>query len=231
MINQMNQQDYTLNPVIKAIVFDLDGLLVDTERLFFSAMKKSLKEFGINLKKIEYINMDLQNGTSVLEHFQSIGKISSIKNVQKKIYHNYFHLLKSDLKPIPGAPEAVRRLSDKFTLGIASSSKKLYIKYILKHLKLGKYFQEIVSRESTNNLKPDPECLLLLLKKFNLQPKECVLIEDSLRGLKAAKAIGMPCIIIPNIYTKNFTYSDADVVLSSIRLLEPKLIHNISMKV
>lgn len=201
---------------IKAVIFDLDGLIVDTESVFYAAMHDELLELGIELSREEYVRKDLQNGTSVLEELEASGRISSLREVQRAIYGRYFELLKVEVREMPGAIECVKSLSMSYTLAIASSSKLEFIEFVLKRLGLRKYFEVIVSRESTKNLKPEPDCLLMVLNQLKLKAQQCVLIEDSLRGLRAAQAIGMHCILVPNKLTRGYDYADADLVAESL---------------
>ena len=200
----------------KAVIFDFDGLLFNTERPFLDAIRKVLHQKGIVLQDRDYINMDLQNGTSVLEHFLEIGLLDNIDHLQAEIYAEYDRLLDQGVKEMPGAKEIVTQLFGKYKLAIASSSKRTFINKVLRNHGLSEKFDVIISRENTRHLKPDPECLRLILRQLHLQADECVLIEDTVRGLKAAKALGMRCIIVPNELTIGAAFEGADVIITSL---------------
>jgi HAD superfamily hydrolase (TIGR01509 family) len=149
--------------------------------------------------------------------------------LQKDIYDTYRRMLVRDLRAMPGAIEAVKRLAGQFVLAIASSSRREFIDFALRRFKLEPYFSVIVSRESTRRLKPDPDCLMMVLHALELKPEQCVFIEDAQRGLKAAAAIGMPCIIVPNQLTAGADYEGAAIVVGALSEVTPQLIRSIKI--
>lgn len=186
---------------IDAVIFDLDGLLVDTEPLFIAAIRAVLSRRGLTITVADYVERDLQNGSSLLSELERKGEIADIEEIQDEIYAEYDGALRRHLSPMPGAVSVLERLQPHFRLAIASSSKHVYIKYILETLGIASYFEVIVGREDTEKLKPDPECLQLAARKLNLSVDRCVVLEDSLRGVRAAETISMRCIFIPNHLT------------------------------
>lgn len=201
----------------KAVIFDFDGLLFDTERVFIEAVRSVLHKKGVELKDKDYIGMDLQNGSSVFEHYLEVGLLDSIDHLQDEVYTEYDSMVNQGIKELPGAKNVVNLLFKKYKLAIASSSKRKYIDKILSDHGLLDKFEVIISRESTNHLKPNPECLRLVLKQLSLRADECILVEDTIRGLKAAKAIGMRCIIVPNELTKDAAFREADLIVNSLQ--------------
>lgn len=210
----------------KAIIFDLDGLLVNTEPPFLKAIKFVLNEKGIQISDKEYIETDLQNGSSILEKLLLKGSIKSkieLDDIKNKIYEKYFDSIKTELNPMPHALLAIERIKPVFRLAIASSSKKIYIDFILSKLNLTELFEVIISREDVEKVKPNPECLLKAISKLNLSSDECVVIEDSLRGVKAAQSAGIKVIVVPNGLTQNTNYENA-VVLKSLEELTSEML-------
>ncbi len=242
LIIMENQQEYTSpddhlgsglqspSASIKAVVFDLDGLLADTESIFIKAIGKVLRKKGLTFHTDDYVNMDLQNGTSLFEALHKRGVINDICTLQQEVYKEYERLLTGDIPLMPGALEAVTSLADRYQLAIASSSKRRFIDYILRRIGLTDKFEVIVAREDTKRVKPDPECLQQVAQKLNRAPRECVFIEDSLRGMRAAKSIGMYCIVVPNDLTEAADFSDGDAKLSSLTELTPNLITDLPLK-
>lgn len=217
-------------PEIKGIIFDLDGLLVDTEPLFFQATNLALLKLGIDLEEKEYIKRDLQNGSSVLAYLQSIGKLQDATTVQEIVYENYADILKKGVRPMAGAINAVRQLAAKYPLAIASSSKREFINLILKQLHLEECFQAIVAREDVQQVKPDPQCLHLASSKLGIAPGNCLLVEDSQRGIKAGRAAGMLTIVIPNRMTEGSLQLLHEISLNSLEELNVDFVLKLSEK-
>ncbi len=201
---------------IGAVIFDLDGLLVDTESLFLESVQHALRAEGVNISPEEYINQDVQNGRSVLDTLEKAGRIDDAARVQSIVYQRYEELLRGNVVPMRGAVEAVRRLRSQYALAIASSSKGKFIEYILEELSIRDYFETIVSRECVGRVKPAPDSLLMVVEELHMRVSDCVLVEDSVRGLRAALAIGMPCVVIPNELTRNAAFDGASRILGSL---------------
>lgn len=202
----------------RLVILDFDGLLFDTERPFLEAIRKVLKKHGIELQDNDYISTDLQHGTSLLEHYVETGLLDSnnISKIQDEIYFEYNQLIENGITAMPGAIKTIELLDGKYKIAIASSSKRIFIDRILKQHGLAGKFDFIVARENTRNLKPNPECLKLILKELSHNINESIIFEDTLRGLRAAKAIGMKCIIVPNDLTKEGSFDGADLVVNSL---------------
>lgn len=210
--------------MIKAVIFDLDGLLIDTERIFFDSMARVLRKRNITIELEDYVGKDLQNGASVLESIRSSGALLDLYAVQREIYDVYGSALRDGIRPMPGAIEAVERLRVDYKLAIATSSRFKFVRLALTALGIEDSFNVIVSRESIRNLKPEPDCLRMVMKTLKLDAQECVLLEDSLRGLRAATKINMPCIVIPNELTREGRYDEAIAVVDSLWSVTPELI-------
>jgi HAD superfamily hydrolase (TIGR01509 family) len=213
---------------VKLVIFDLDGLIVDTESLFFVAMKRALEEQGVSISEEDYVKHDLQNGVSLVRKLAESGRLRDKEFAEKRLHEIYAGLLETNLEPMPGAVAAVRRLGERYRLALFTSSRSAYIDLILKKLDLGREFELIVSREMITKFKPDPEGVKKVLSELQVAPEGCVVIEDSKRGLRAAKAAGVPCIVIPNRLTESEDYSEADVVAASLNTLSVELIEGVA---
>lgn len=210
--------------MIKAIFWDNDGILVDTERLYFAATKKTLAYAGINLTKEMYIEYFLVkgNGTWHLagEKGLSSGDINELRNNRNELYSK---MLEKECRIIDGAKDVLENLHGKFLMGIVTSSRKNHFDLIHRPLGILKYFDFILTGEDYKKFKPDPEPYLLAVEKSGFNKDECVAVEDSERGLISAKAAGIHCFVIPNELTCNGNFATADKVLKNISELPVEL--------
>ncbi|MBI3572836.1 MAG: HAD family phosphatase [Candidatus Kerfeldbacteria bacterium] len=203
----------------KAVIFDWDGLLFDSEPVFFGAIAEVLARRGVTVDKEEYVRADLQNGVSLLERLAERGLIHDLPAVRDEIYRDYRAKLQSPIAPLPGALGLLGNLSGRYKLAVASSSRREFIDIMCQQYDLASYFDVIISREQTDRLKPNPECLLLAVKDLGLDADQCLFVDDALRGLRAAQSIGLDCVIVPNRWTREAVYPGAIARLRSLHEL------------
>lgn len=204
--------------MIKAILWDNDGVLVDTESLYYTATRQILLPYGVDLTKEMYNEFFLIQGRGAWHLLEEKGlstdQLQKLKNERNELYHE--KLLKESIS-IDGVKETLDYLSVHFKMGIVTSSRKDHFDRIHKASGLLKYFNFILTAEDYKKFKPDPEPYLLAVEKSGFSKEECVAIEDSERGLKSAKSAGIKCFIIPNELSKTSDFSLADKVLNNIR--------------
>lgn len=182
------------------VIFDLDGLLVETEKLFYKAFKSAAKAESLTLPKFdEYITRVVASGSSVSE-VVGLKKVEA-SEFERNVYDRYEDILNRELKLRTGAIECLKRL-DQYHLVLVTGSKKRFSDFILKKTSIKTYFEHIITRDDEFPPKPDPSVFLHLLSEYKIRPWQCIVIEDSKRGITAALAAGIPTIIIPNEYTK-----------------------------
>jgi len=203
--------------MLKAIFWDNDGILVDTEALYYQANRDILSTIDIRLTPEQYRSISLDQGQSVLNLARYKGysddQITALRQTRDTCY---IQLLKQGVRIYPGVEETLRALHGKAAMGIVTSSPKSYFNVMHRQTGLLPFFNLILTREDFTRTKPDPEPYLLALKLAGTKPEESLVIEDTLRGLEAAKAAGIPCIIIPNELTKHQHFSGAEKILSQI---------------
>ncbi|CAB1082079.1 Phosphoglycolate phosphatase (EC [Olavius algarvensis Delta 1 endosymbiont] len=204
--------------MIKAIFWDNDGVLVDTEKLYFQASREVLSEIGIDLNAELFIQISMTQGRSVFELASAQG-VSPEVIERLHIARNRRHseLLRNGVRVLDGVAEILERLRGKVTMGIVTSCLREHFDLIHAGTGLLPYFDFILTREDYGKSKPNPEPFLTAAHQNNLRPQECIIVEDSARGLAAANAAGIRCIAVPNQLTKNEDFSKAYRVVNSVR--------------
>ena len=199
---------------IKAIIFDMDGVIVDSEPVHFEAHQKSLREFGMDLSLEEYLKFGVATGDKFL--YENIakkypGKPISVKDIHIRKKEIYKELTKTKLELREGILKLLSDLSAKYRLAIASSGEKEIVMFVLEKFKIADYFEVIVTGGDIERVKPFPDVYLKAIEKLDLQKDECVAIEDSETGLRAAVSAGIICIAVPCTFTESQDFTGADV--------------------
>ncbi len=202
---------------IKAVIFDMDGVVSDTQKLHASVEESLLKKYGIKMD-VEEIT-EKYAGVPDRKVFERIFRDNNIlvdvDKVIKEKWDKMFSLTKNNVSPISGAMELINELKNNgFKLGIASSSPIRFIELVLSELGLKEKFYAITGAEEVKYGKPDPQIFLLTARKLRVTPKECVVIEDGISGMIAAKRAGMKCIGL--VEKENRDYP-ADLIVRSLR--------------
>jgi beta-phosphoglucomutase family hydrolase len=198
--------------MLRAVIFDFDGVITDSEILHFRAFNAVLAQYGFQLTKPEYYKEYL--GMSDADCFRALiaeGRLPlqepQIKDLGQQKTRLFEQLAKTEGKIIEGVREFLAMLSAaQVPIAICSGALRAEIELILEEASLRRYFDVIVSAEEVTRGKPDPEGFLLALAKLNdlwpepITAERCIVIEDSHWGLKAAKAAGMRSIAVTNSY-------------------------------
>jgi HAD superfamily hydrolase (TIGR01509 family) len=216
---------------IKSVVFDMDGLMVDSEPVQFKAVNDALKPLGISVSENDFIDMV---GRKSIENFRYLQKQygfeESPETLEKRKNRAYFKrvCLYRELKPMPGLFPALDMCEkNNLELVLASSSPANDVHMTLEILGLEKRFSIIVSGDQVKKGKPDPEIFLKAAGISGKNPRAFVALEDTGHGVNAAKAAGMYAIAIPNGFTRHHDFSKADRVLNSLEDLSIEIINRI----
>jgi HAD superfamily hydrolase (TIGR01509 family) len=210
------QEDRSL---IKGIIFDMDGVIIDSEPIHYKLFKKYTTELGINVTDEEY---DTFIGSTNLVIYKTLKQRYDINRELEDIIREYdkkcdeYYDDAEDEKPIEGIDTLIKELHiNDLKLAVASSSSIKAINSVTKLFKLDKYFHKLVSGNMLENPKPAPDIFLIAAQELGLKPSECLVIEDSRNGVMAAKAAGMKCIGFRNPNSGNQDISSADVIIDS----------------
>ncbi len=204
----------------------MDGLLVDSESLYFDSVKESLATVGVEITREWYIRENLGKGKSSLGLAREKGiSEEKIEQLREQRNERYGEMLKANVRPMDGVTETLSILEGKFLMGIVSSSRKDHFDIIMEKTGLRRFFSFFLTAADVKKIKPDPELYLKAIELSEKSKEECLVLEDSFRGVQAAKAAGITCYAIPDKLTEIQNFSIADKVLGSIREVPKLLLH------
>jgi HAD superfamily hydrolase (TIGR01509 family) len=217
--------------MIRTVIFDMDGVIIDSEPIHFKMEKEMFEELKIAVSYEEhcsYVGTSLQNMWEIIARKHGINL--DVKELVKRKHTLYMeHLLnEKDLHPIPGVVKLIQDLyHNDFKLVLASSSYMEVIEAVLSKFNLSNYFIARVSGTELANSKPHPEIFIQSAKLANSEPGDCIVIEDSQNGITSARAAGMKCIGFANPNSGAQDLNNADVVIHSFDELNAETIRAI----
>jgi HAD superfamily hydrolase (TIGR01509 family) len=204
--------------MVKAIFWDNDGVLVDTERLYFLATQRVLASVGINLTQQMYFDLFLVQATGAWHLAEEKGFSSlDVDRLRRERNALYLTLLQTESEAIDGVDEVLRLLRGKYLMGVVTSSHREHFEAAHRRTGLSKYFDFTLTAEDYSKYKPDPEPYLAAVTKTGFSKDECIAIEDSVPGLTSATAAGLRCVIIPNDLTRSGNFDRAYQILKNVR--------------
>lgn len=220
MIENKHKQ---IPPILFGIVSDLDGVLTDTETLFINAINHLLVEE--KMIKLTFQESKLVVGLDNDSIWKKLNELRGL-NLSRDEYTRRVDFLardlfESNLKPIPGAVRFLEQVKERsIPLGLATSADRDRADIRLNLLGVKDLFDVIITRDDVSNAKPSPEIYILAAKKLQLNPENCLAIEDSLVGLSAAKNAGLFTVAVRTKWTEDEEFNDADLVVDKISDIE-----------
>jgi HAD superfamily hydrolase (TIGR01509 family) len=204
---------------IKGIIFDLDGVLLETEYYQWQGWVIPLRELGIELTKEKYYDYAGKNGKQIdkeiIKDFNLNLKEGELLSKKEPLLIKWFEEKK--LNYMPFAKEVVEFFSSNFKIALCSGGPREEIILKLKNAELIEYFPIIVAGSDVERSKPFPDIYLKAQELIELPKEECLAIEDTQYGLEAAKAAGLNCVSIPNEYSLKQDFSRADMICNSLK--------------
>ena len=206
----------------KAFIFDMDGVIIDSEKLHSITKVQAIRSFGVDVRESD-LNLESYVGRSAKSFFSDvIAKYPELGDdwevLAKRKHELYQKILREDpdLKPIDGIPELLERLKAKgYRIGLGSSSVMANIQLVLGRFGIMDYFDAIAAGSEVEHAKPAPDVYLLTASRLGIAPEDCTVIEDAGAGVMAAKAAGMRCIAIKNPNSGEQDFSQADMIIDS----------------
>jgi HAD superfamily hydrolase (TIGR01509 family) len=210
---------------ITAVIFDMDGLLVDTEPLHYQATNLVLEEYGKVLTpevNERFIGLGDETFWSVVK--EDFGITDSVAELRRKRIGQMLRLIDTEpVRRMPGAAELVRACRERsYRVAVASSTPLQQVYAILESAGIRDQFEVIVSGEmdEVREGKPAPDIFLYTAELLNLPPRNCLVLEDSSPGVIAASTAGMRVVAVPNEATRTSDFSQADLVIESLAQLD-----------
>jgi HAD superfamily hydrolase (TIGR01509 family) len=214
--------------MIKVVFFDNEGVLVETEHLYFQATSEVFEHKRIILTEEIYVEYFLRQGIGTWFLLKEKGcSPEEIENLRRERNRIYLGLLQSETILIDGVEAALKRLHGKVLMGIVTSSRRDHFEIIHRKTGILPYFQFCLTIEDFEKAKPDPEPYLQAIEKSGFRPDECLAVEDSERGLMAAVAAGLRCIVIPRGMTGNGQFTQAYKVKKNLAETVDDILHEI----
>ena len=212
--------------MIKAVIFDMDGVMIDSEHLWEKTERILLARRDIEYTptyrdQIVGLNQN-DSGKLLVDTFNLKEDVQDIINERVEILTGIYE---EELELVAELLPLLNQLQEhNFRLAVASSSPMRVIDLVLNMFSLHEHFPIIVSGECTEDGKPHPAIYLHTAQRLEVEPHECVAIEDSINGVKSAKAAGMYCIAVPDKRLSQEEFKNADLILPSLNRISPDLI-------
>ena len=202
--------------MIRAILWDNDGVLVDTEGLYFQAGHEVLATQGVELTHKDFAEQSLKKGLSVFD-FLPVQDAELIERLRLKRNARYSALLANGVQVIDGVVETLETFYGRVQMGIVTGSRRDHFDIVHAQTNLLPFFDFVLAREDYEEAKPHPDAYLTAMRLHGLQPDDCVVVEDSERGCIAAAAAGLRVLAVPNALSKYGDFSSAYKILNSVR--------------
>ncbi|MCC7008148.1 MAG: HAD-IA family hydrolase [Acidobacteria bacterium] len=198
----------------KAILWDNDGVLVDTEQIYYEVTRDVLATVDVELTPPLYHDLFLLQGRGAWHLAEARGlpghEVERLRDVRNT---RYAQRLRDAPLLIDGVARVLQALHGRFTMGVVTSSRLDHFETIHETTGLLPYFDFILTASDVTRVKPDPELYLKAVERSGCRPEECLAIEDSERGLRAARLAGVPCVVVPTALTRGTTFEGAARVL------------------
>jgi HAD superfamily hydrolase (TIGR01509 family) len=202
---------------MRAIVFDMDGLMIDSERVYWDAGRYIARQYG---KEVSDQTLGQMMGRKPLESLTVFATELGITRPPEMLLAareaRVISALEAGVDPMPGLMDVLPGLSGKYELAIATSARRSMVDIIMRSLKVEHYFQVVQTSDDITNGKPDPEIYLKAMGKLGVKPDESVVLEDSSNGALSGKRAGAYVIAVPSQYTREQDFSFADYVATDL---------------
>ena len=216
---------------MKAIIFDMDGVIINSEPVHFEVEQELLEKLGGKMSKEAHVTFvgttDHYMWSTLKEQFNLEPAVEKIIKMKKEMFIEKF----DEIELMDNFKELMLSLyNDGYPMAIASSNNRKIVNKVVEKFGLSNYMNFIISGEEVHKGKPDPEIFFTAAKKINVNPKCCLVIEDARNGVKAAKAAKMKCVGLENIYSGNQDLSEADLVINNLAELDLNIIKELLAK-
>lgn len=209
------------------VLFDLDGVIIDSEKLQYHAYQQVLAPFGVQVTPEEYGREWIGNGRGAEYAVATYRLPVAPDELRRRRTEIYFDILCREVTLMPGVLPALERLSAHFPLAVATNSRQRDTAFVLDHLGVRRYFTAVVTREMYDRAKPAPDAFVTAAQHMNVAPERCVVIEDAYKGVVAAADAGCACVAIPHDFTRANDFSRATLIVDSLDAVTVELINEL----
>ena len=200
----------------RALIWDIDGVIADTAEYHFEAWQYVFQKQGVKFTKEEFLRNFGQRNDTIIRITLGAIPPEKAEAIAREKEENYRKRARGHIKPLPGVIRLIKSLTEHgFACAVASSGPIENIQLVLRELGIEDYFQAIVYGREVTEGKPSPQVFLLAAKKLGVEPKNCIVIEDAVAGVAAAKSAGMHCIAVTNTHPRE-RLAGADMVVTTL---------------
>jgi beta-phosphoglucomutase family hydrolase len=212
-------KNHTIEPTVllpfKGVIFDMDGTLIESTEADYLAWKRLFADYQKPLSYEDYFPLLGAKSAVVVQSRLLLNEAQTKIALAKKLKYFTEIITKSGVQPVPFAVKLLQHLQQyDLKIALATSSRSEKMKMVLKLTGLVHYFEVIVTGEEVNRSKPAPDIFLMAAKKLKLQPEQCLVIEDAINGIKAAKNAGMKCVAITTTHSAEML-QEADLIIET----------------
>ena len=202
--------------ILRAILFDFDGVIVDSEALHHRAYEQVLTRYGVTAIPFDVYADRFSNRGVGLEYCAERVPGVDLREIQRQKEDCFQRLLESEACLLRDADETIRDLAQSVSLSIATGSYRRAALHVLERFELRDCFRAVIGREDYARAKPEPDAFLKACAVLGEAPESCLVVEDSTKGLLAAVAAGIPCAVVPNDYTQAGDFTQATARLERL---------------
>ena len=204
----------------KYVLFDHDGVLVDTERWYYRAGARALADIGVTLDEDQYLR-DMNQGLATWAQARAAGVDEETIGRQREVRNGYYQeYLRTERIEIDGVVEALAELATYVRMAIVTTARRVDFDVIHEGRHIRRFMEFVLTREDHRLAKPHPEPYLTALKRFGATPQETLVVEDSSRGLSSAVAAGIDCAVVHNDFTQLQDFSRASYRIDTLSELK-----------
>ncbi|MCJ7426398.1 MAG: HAD family phosphatase [Dehalococcoidales bacterium] len=207
-------------PEIAAVIWDMDGVLADTASHHLLAWQETFAKRGINFTEADFKrSFGIRNDAIIKNTLGEQTTEAEIETIAREKEATFRRIIGKDVKPLPGALELLQTLDERgVKMAIASSTTIENIRLIIGSLGIKKYFKAVITGHDVTEGKPSPQVFLLAAKRLGAEPKNCIVFEDAVAGVKAAKSAGMYCVAVANTHSRE-SLREADLVVETLEMV------------
>lgn len=201
----------------ECILFDNDGVLVETELWYFRANEKAMNELGVTLELDYYLEL-MKHGGNWWDLALAKGVTMDMINQARERRSRYYrHYLQTENIMIPEVNEIIEELSHRYRMGIVTTSRRIDFELIHHEKTITRFMEFVLCEEDYPRAKPHPDPYLKGLEYMNVHPDKAIVVEDSQRGLSSALAAGIECVVVKNNFTASHDFTKATYRIDALR--------------